>query len=234
MMWLLQQHKVYVIIIACVIVIFASLFVQSLRSKELFQDDRGEAQNIANAVESVVKRFNITSICDMACGNCEWVPLLLDKHPSLKYTGYECDPSLVDQGKKTLSNYENARVHLADPATANPASADLLLSWKYLETLSFMDIRRAMVRFANYDCKFYALGNYAFGISNNKNIETGATSFKLNLEKHPFNMSPAFISTEGANDKLLFGYTSTQMKGFVERNSFWTSDEFARENGATH
>ena len=143
----------------------------------------------------------------------------------LKYTGYESSAALVNQAKTTLAGHNNATVLLAEPMSATPAASDLVISRSYLSTLSYADIRLAITRFSTYPCKFFALGSFAHKSSDNRDIKTGA-NFLINLEKDPFNMSPADTSPEGANGNRLFMiYTSDQMKGYIKSNAFWTGGQ---------
>lgn len=178
--------------------------------------------DIANAIESIVKRNNITSICDIGSGTSEWVPILLERVPSLRYVGYESDPLLVKVARTSLSKYKNATVELADPLTATFGACDLVVSRNYLETLSYEDIKQAIARFSQYDCKFFALGSFSDRSANNTNIHTGG-QFPINLELHPFNMSPAYAVDEGKSNRSLFVYTFSQIQGYVKSNAFWTS-----------
>jgi hypothetical protein len=207
--------------LVCIFVIAAGLFMMTPTTETFYAGE--DNIDVVNAVESIVKKYSIKSICDMACGDGAWVPLLLKRIPTLKYTGYDNSSILVDKAKENLKGFEHASVHVADPMTASPAPCDLVLSLNYLQTLSYNDIKKTIEKFAGYDCKFYALGNYDFEASNNTDIETGK-NFLINLEKHPFNMSPAFVETESKKkNRVVFVYSSAQMKGYIQSNGFWTS-----------
>ena len=207
------------ICVVCVLVIVLALVFR--KSRDPFTTNDPEVVNIANAIESIVKKFKITSICDVACGNSAWVPILLDRVPSLKYVGYESSGILAKQAKTTLAKYKNATVEKADPMTVTFGATDLVICRSYLETLSYEDLRRAVIRFSQYNCKYFALGNYSHETSENKNIQNGG-HFPLNLEKHPFNMSPAHVADEGKSNRHFFVYTFGQMQGYMRANAFWT------------
>jgi hypothetical protein len=179
-----------------------------------------ENVNIADAMEKLIQKFGITSISEVGCGNCVWVPILLGKIPTLKYTGYEKSPVLVEQAKATLSKFKTATVQVADPTTAIPVVSDLVVSRNLLQTLSYVGIRQTLINFSKFNCKFIALGNYGHDSSDNKNVKTGET-FLINLEKEPFNMSPADIKMEGTTNRLFYVYTLDQMQGYITGNTFW-------------
>jgi hypothetical protein len=142
--------------------------------------------------------------------------------PALRYVGYESNPVLLKHAAGILSKYPQATVELGDPKNLTPTTCDLIISRTYLEELSYGDIGRAVVRFSQYDCKFFALGSYSHKASDNRDTQTG-TKFLINLEKHPFNMSPAHRTNEGNTNRELFVYTVQQMRGYVKSNAFWTS-----------
>jgi hypothetical protein len=78
----------------------------------------------ALSVVDIMKKHNLTSISDIGCLDAAWVPLLLDKMPAVKYTGYEKSPSLVEDAKTVLSKYPNATIQLADPMSVKPVPAE--------------------------------------------------------------------------------------------------------------
>ena len=221
-----STRKVFVVSIVCIcLIVFAITFAYAFqRSRDSFvTKDSEENAIIAVTMDSIIKKFNITSICDIACGNCEWVPLLLEKMPTLKYTGYEQNNLLIEHARNAVSKFKNATVQQADPMTVTPETSDLVLSRGFLETLSYDEIRQAMVNFSQMDCKFLAFGSISHRSAKNENIQPGNGSFMLNLEIHPFNMSPAHMAHEGNSNRQLFVYTIGQIRGFVKGNAFWTS-----------
>ena len=175
---------------------------------------------IAEIVAKMIKKYGIQSISDIGCGSCAWVPILMDKFPTISYKGYENSPALVEQAKKTLAKYQTASVQVADPTSALPVATDLVLSRNILQSLSYEGIRQMLTNFSKFNCKFIALGNYTHESSDNRDIKTGA-SFLVNFEKEPFNMSPADAFPEGTTNRAIFFYTITQMKGYVSGNAFW-------------
>ena len=216
-------NVIFAIGVVCVICILLSLSIAP--SQERFFSTSDENVGIAKAVEGIVKKFNVTSICDIACGDCGWVPVFLGMMPNLKYIGYEKDVALVNKGKDNLSNYSNASIQMADPLSVTPPQSDLVLCRNLMSTLSYEGIKQAVMKLSQYDCKFFALGSFAHNSSDNRNLQNAGT-FLINLEKHPFNMSPADTADEKANNRLLFVYTIDQMKGYINANAFWTTTDF--------
>jgi hypothetical protein len=144
--------------------------------------------------------------------------------PNLKYVGYEQDVALVNKGKDLLNSFSNATVQMADPLSVTPAKTDLVICRNLLQTLSYEGIKQAVTKLSQMDCRFFALGSFAHNASDNRD-QTGGR-FLINLEKHPFNMSPADTADEKANNRLLFIYTIEQMKGYIIGNAFWNTTGF--------
>jgi hypothetical protein len=71
-----------------------------------------------------------------------------------------------------------------------------------------------MRNFSKYDCKFYALGVYAHTAASNKDVAPGET-FMIDLEKDPFNMSPADAVAEEKTNRVFYVFTKTQIEGIV-------------------
>lgn len=226
---------VIVVALVCLAVIGAVAIFTSNHTREQFYSSSAtpstapraapgasqENTDIAEAVADIMKKHNLTSVSDIGCGDAAWVPLLLAKMPAVKYTGYEKSPSLVEDGKTVLSKYPNATIQMADPMSVKPVPADLMISRNFLQTLSYANIRKAIETFSAHEFRYVALGNFAFDSSDNRDIEEKDTAFLMNLEKYPFNMSPAYIGFEGDSNRRLFVYSSTQMKAYPQTNQFW-------------
>jgi hypothetical protein len=180
---------------------------------------------MASAFESIIKKFNVKSMCEIECGSCMWLPNLLDRMPILKYTGYENIPIRVKQANAILSKYKDATVRVAKPLTVSPPKCDLVVCMNYLSTLSYDEIRSAMITLSKYDCQYVALGSFSHATADNRNIPRNGKKFRLNLEIHPFNMSPAYFVVVDNDSKLqCYVYTISQIRSFVKANSFWTKN----------
>jgi hypothetical protein len=222
-MRMLKKHGV-IISVVCIVIIAISL-VLPRNTSERFIDPAANDENlqIADSLGTFIQKYNITSVCEISCGNSAWVPLILKKYPSLKYTGYDKNTALVNEAKVVLASSPNASVMLADPLTVTPQACDLIICRNLLQTLSYEDIKKVTIKFAGYDCKFFALGSFTHGSSHNQDITTGS-KFPINLELHPFNMSPADVSSIKNTNTQFFMYTASQMRGFIQGNAFWTSN----------
>lgn len=50
-----------------------------------------------------VTRYDIKSLCDLGCGDLQWIPELVRKH-DIQYTGIDCVEHLISHHKKTYTD----------------------------------------------------------------------------------------------------------------------------------
>jgi hypothetical protein len=224
----MKQTKTFSIIIGfCIFLIVIACVIGAYSKSEQFVgtvpfDPSSNPVNVAivDALSKIIDRYNVTTIADMGCGDCEWVPLLLEKYPIVTYVGYEKSPELVQKATTTLSKYKNASLKQEDPTTVTAVTTDLVISRNLLSTLPYSRIRTTIANFSKFDCKYFALGQYDYKSSKNVDIAPGE-SFMIDLEKVPFNMSPAFIVIEENTNRIMYIFTIEQMQGFILGNAFF-------------
>jgi hypothetical protein len=52
------------------------------------------------ALDDLIRRFNIRSISDVPCGDFYWIPLLLGRFPKLEYTGFDIVTDLIELNRQ--------------------------------------------------------------------------------------------------------------------------------------
>lgn len=214
-----------VIVGACLFLILIACVIGAYNRTERFVDaafdptTNPENVGIADALAVIIDRYNVTTITDLGCGDCVWLPILLEKFPIITYVGYEKSPELVNKAKLTLAKYKNASVQQMDPTTVTTCTSDLVISRNLFSTLPYSLIRSTIRNCSKFDSKQFAFG--VFTTSKNLDIRPGE-NFKIDLEGDPFNMSPAYIAPEGVNGaRKFFVYDMAQIKGYTISNGFW-------------
>jgi len=174
-------------------------------------------------IESVVKDYNIKSICDVPCGAMCWMPMIIDKM-NIEYTGLDIVDEIIQENKIKFKNYKFSQF---DITTGIIGNYDLIICRDALQHLSYPMIFRALENFSNSSSKYILLGSYASKA--NVPIITG-DCFDINLLKEPFSLpEPIKIFHEKTNElgiklgfpneseKLLLLYEIKTLKGLITK-----------------
>lgn len=144
----------------------------------------------------VVEQLGITSMVDVACGDFQWMPLVLDELPrSFRYVGSDIVPKLIEQHRASHPDYE---FRVADFVNDELPDCDLILCRDALQHLPVADIHRALANFSGSGAKYLLVTTHLrrYGWRNGRDKRVGQCSDR-NLMLEPFNLSdPIAIYSE--------------------------------------
>lgn len=194
-------------------------------------DSRGGVDVILEVLATQREKDEIKSdtirIVDMACGRALWVPMLFKAIESplfiASYVGTDERAHMASFAAENLKSVKSyARAEVADPRTYAYPACDLLLCRNLLQYTSYEDIEKIIRNIARCDFKVVLFDSYE-GVKSG-NVDTIQNQhFYINLEKGPFNMSPAIrVEEPGTHpEKLVFGYIKGQIASFLRDNTFF-------------
>tara|TARA_B100000212_G_scaffold100310_1_gene73819 strand:- start:356 stop:1105 length:750 start_codon:yes stop_codon:yes gene_type:complete len=165
-----------------------------------------QTKNILIELPKVIRKYEITSILDLPCGDFYWMKEYDFKN--LEYIGADIVSALVEQNIKKFSS-ENIKFMNLDIIINNLPCSDLLFCRDCLVHFSFDDIFQALKNIKRSKFKYLMTTNF-LKTGSNINIPTGSWR-TINLCKPPFNFPDPIENiiencTEGDNkfsDKVL-------------------------------
>jgi len=134
-----------------------------------------------NLIE-LIKKYNIKSILDGACGDFNWFKEIIKEVP-IKYIGYDIVSDLITSNIKKYAN-ENVRFVNFDIINDPLIESDLMIVRDCLVHLSYTDINKFIINLKESNIKY--LLTISFFNFENYDINTGSWR-PLCLTKPPFN-----------------------------------------------
>ena len=145
-------------------------------------------------LDGVIKKYNIKSMYDSACGDMTWMPIVLKNNPGLKYIGGDVSEYIININKKRedLKEYEFRVIDFTKDNISNIPNVDLILCRDVLQHLDIKRVMNGLNNFSNSGSKFLLATNYLKTTKENsgKKIMTGYTNLR-NLYHPPINLEEA-------------------------------------------
>ncbi len=145
----------------------------------------GQVHHTLGLLRRFVSELDIKSIADVPCGDFNWMPLFLEEHPQIAYTGYDVVPPLIANNR---ARYPQYRFEVLDVAKKAPTAADLLISKDMMNHMFERDVWAALENMVASGSKYLLLTtNRGF-----ENVELNRrrveASRLLDLEAAPYSM----------------------------------------------
>lgn len=156
-------------------------------------------ENIRTALPALLDELGVTSITDVACGDFNWMRLLLAETPGItRYVGIDIVPEIV---AANTAAHGSARVSFrhGNVIAEVPPAADLIVFRDCTIHLSFADAARAFANIRRSGARYLLTSSYR-GAANATDIPTGRWR-PVDLEAAPFGFpDPAarFVENEAA------------------------------------
>lgn len=145
----------------------------------------GQVLHTLDLLERFTRELGLGSIADVPCGDFNWMPLFLEAHPHIAYTGYDVVPPLIASNRK---RYPQHRFEVLDITKKAPKAADLLISKDMMNHLFERDVWAALENMAASGSKYLLLTtNRGFDNSELSPAQVQASRY-LNLEAAPYSM----------------------------------------------
>ena len=157
--------------------------------------DPDQTQNIELELPKLIKRFNISTLLDIPCGDFSWLRRV--DLADVKYLGGDIVQELISANSAYES--ENVSFTCTNMITDRLPRADLILCRDGLVHLSFDDIRRALKNIRDSGSTYLLTTTFP-ATKSNEDIQTGSWR-PLNLQIAPFNFpTPQFVILEGCTE----------------------------------
>lgn len=139
-------------------------------------------QKTRQGISSLIKYFNITSIADAPCGDCNWMRYV--DIGTCSYIGYDIVYDLIENNKKRFGGTKEFRhINLLETIIDK---VDLIICRDMLAHLNNEQIFTVLRNFKKSGSK-YILMTTGVTTTSNSDIQTGDWR-RLNLELSPFNL----------------------------------------------
>lgn len=147
--------------------------------------ESGQVRHSIDLLNRFTDELGIRSIADVPCGDFNWMPLYLDQHPEVIYTGYDVVPALIAENR---SKFPGRHFEILDITRKTPERADLIFSKDMVNHLSLDDVWAALQNMVASKPKYLFLTNNP-GFENVELDPSHAhASRHLDLEAAPFEL----------------------------------------------
>ena len=158
--------------------------------------DPDQTQNVEVELPKLLRRFNISTLLDIPCGDFSWMRRV--DVSEMKYLGADIVQELISLNR---ARYESESISFTctNMITDRLPRVDLILCRDGLVHLSFADIRRALENMSNSGSTYLLTTTFTERKSN-EDIQTGSWR-PLNLQVAPFNFpTPHSVILEGCTE----------------------------------
>ena len=139
-------------------------------------------------LDRMILTLGVRSLADLPCGDFNWMPLLLERHPDLKYVGYDVVGGLIEENRR---RFPRVRFEKLDVTRQRPRRADLIFSKDLVNHLSEAEVWAALENMVASGARWLMLTtNKGF---ENTPLQEGVphASRHLNLEAAPYSLTGA-------------------------------------------
>ena len=162
------------------------------------------AQNMIAVMHSVISRVktylgkSAVSVFDIACGDMQWMPYMLDARTDVVYTGADIVPDIIAHHRKKFTRLKNA-AFIEHDVVSIPLnrSYDIILVRDVLQHLWMSDAMMALKRLSDSGSRFLLATTFPDIVENtevDREALGGRKSF-YNLERSPFSLESPVCSS---------------------------------------
>lgn len=154
----------------------------------------GSVRQALIALSQIVEKYEVRSVADIPCGDFNWMPEFLEKHPSVAYAGYDIVGGLVSQNRKS---HPSVKFYVLDITEQVPPRADLIFSKDLVNHLLDRDVWKALANMIRSGATYLMITSNSVSTPNEdlpRNV--GGMSRLLNLRTEPFSF-PTPIYEDG-------------------------------------
>ena len=105
--------------------------------------DSESVRHTLEVLSRQVPELGVRSIADLSCGDFNWMPMFLARHPQVSYVGYDVVAELI---RRNRQRYPHLRFQTLDITRTTPDKADLILCKDLLNHLYEADVYKALGR----------------------------------------------------------------------------------------
>ncbi len=142
---------------------------------------------VRQTLTHIITYYGIQTMLDAACGDMTWMPLVLDQHPELKYTGIDVVKELVKNHQQKFPGHRFYSTNLIEHV---PDSYDMIHCREVLNHLKTKNVLRILENF-NQSGSRYLLLNNAPGITRNLDLVLQNGMYRgINWRLPPYQLEP--------------------------------------------
>ena len=154
--------------------------------------------NLRKELVKLIKKYNITNVVDIPCGDLNWIKSILSSIPN--YVGIDVVEDLIKNNKK---NFPNLNFYTDDIITSNLLNCDLLIVRDLLFHFSQENVKKAINNIKKNNTKYLLTSEIEDNTHINKNIRDG-TWYPIALQNSPYNFPQPIIKIkEDAPNKFI-------------------------------
>lgn len=116
----------------------------------------GTTVKVRQILSHIIIHYRIQTILDAACGDMTWMPLVLDQHPELKYTGIDVVKELVENNQRKFPGHHFYSANLIEHV---PSRCDLIHCREVLNHLKTKNILHILENFKQSRSQYLLLNN---------------------------------------------------------------------------
>ena len=163
--------------------------------------DYNVTKQIINELDIFIKKNNIESILDLACGDFNWIKFLIKNNQNIEYLGLEIVNKIVKSNKL---KYTNSKINFRCTDVLNnnlPKNYDLIILRDFFIHIKNKDILEILNKIKFSNCKFFAITNYPY-VEKNLDIKGYGHHRCVNIEIIPFKLNNPFYKIDDYDKKL--------------------------------
>jgi len=162
----------------------------------------GQTKTIRKEIPALLKKFSITSMLDLPCGDFNWVRTLA--LPKINYIGMDIVKEIIENNNRRYAN-KARRFAVANAITDELPKVDLIFCRDMLVHFTLDDAIKVLRNFKKSGSRYLLIT--AHHVEENKDIKTGEWR-KINFAKAPFHFpAPLQIINEKSPDPKEFDKT---------------------------
>lgn len=144
------------------------------------------------ALDQIIRHFNIRFINDVPCGDFYWIPLILGRFPEVEYRGFDIVPDLIDLNAE---RYPARDFGVIDGTTEILPHADLIFCKDLLLHLYHKDICLLLRNFKRSNSRYLLISSNRDSENRELVVNEAGACRNVNLSAQPYNFPPPLWST---------------------------------------
>jgi predicted O-methyltransferase YrrM len=181
--------------------IYKTNFWKSAESRSGTGSEIKATEPIRKWLSAMVHKYNINSMTDCACGDFNWMRLVI-LPKGFQYTGLDIVDEMIRINKAQYES-KDRKFMVKDITSGSIPKSDLIFCKDVFLHLSFEDIKKAITQFIRSGAEYMILSN-AYKAPKNIDQPTGGGWRPINLEIEPFKLPPSI-------ERMDAGYTQMSM-----------------------
>ena len=154
--------------------------------------------------ERLITDHGVRIIVDASVGGMEWWPEVLEKHPEVKFYGYDISSIKTEENRERFKDRKNWEFYQGDLINTTYPSCDLLICRHTLNHLSATDVIRSLINLKTSNARLLAITQHEVDELFNEvpiaKDTPGCIDYRpIDLKKAPLNMPDPWMEIDDAD-----------------------------------